>query len=162
MESKKDLRRTQWRQQFSTYQRFFPKNYYANRELWWAFLPHGLRALQGSRAQGIEEKLVLCLKVGQCLLADGRIKEAVNLSEDKYYRWTKFQYTEDHHFRLTSQYMLAIAYQTDGQINKAVNMLKHVAEVKERTRPRKHPHRLESQHLLSIAKKAYKEKQSHR
>ena len=117
----------------------FPKNYYANREVWWAFLPHGLRALQGSRAQGIEEKLVLCLKVGQCLLADGRIKEAVNLSEDNYYRWTKFQYTEDHHFRLTSQYMLAIAYQADGQTRKAVNLLEHVVRVEERTLAEEHP-----------------------
>ena len=65
---------------------------------------------------------MLCLKAGKCLVADGRIKEAVNLFEDDYYRRTKFQYAEDHHFQLTSQYMLAIAIQADGQIRKAVNL----------------------------------------
>ena len=132
----------------------FPHNYYTNRELWRAFLPHSVRALQGSRAQVIEEKSVLYVKVGQCLMADGRIKEAVNLFEDNCYRWTKFQYAEDHGIRLESQHVLAMAYQADGQIRKAVNLLEHVVRVAERTLAEKHPSQLRYQHELARAYQA--------
>ncbi|KAB5581166.1 hypothetical protein GE09DRAFT_950187, partial [Coniochaeta sp. 2T2.1] len=61
---------------------------------------------------------------------------------------------EEHPGRLASQHALAGAYQSDGQIKKAVALLEHVVAVKERTRAEEHPDRLASQHNLAIAYQA--------
>lgn len=45
---------------------------------------------------------------------------------------------------LTSQHALAIVYQADGQIGKAVELLEHVVIVRERTLAEAHPDRLAS------------------
>ncbi|OCK78264.1 hypothetical protein K432DRAFT_267909, partial [Lepidopterella palustris CBS 459.81] len=46
------------------------------------------------------------------------------------------------------------AYQADGQINKAVDLLEHVVTVKSRALAEDHPSRLASQHELASAYQA--------
>jgi hypothetical protein len=55
---------------------------------------------------------------------------------------------EEHPDRLASQHVLAMAYQADGQIKKAVEMLEHVVAVKARAMRTDHPSRLISQRAL--------------
>jgi Tfp pilus assembly protein PilF len=61
---------------------------------------------------------------------------------------------EEHPHRLTSQHTLASAYEVDGQIKRAIELLEHVVSVEEKTLAEEHPHRLTSQHALALAYKA--------
>ena len=58
---------------------------------------------------------------------------------------------EEHPSRLTSQHALAIAYQADGQVGKAVELPEHVVAVHARVLVEEHPSRLASQHALTGA-----------
>ncbi|KAH7169665.1 uncharacterized protein B0J16DRAFT_277097, partial [Fusarium flagelliforme] len=55
---------------------------------------------------------------------------------------------EDHPDRLASQYVLAKAYRADGQIKKAVELLEHVAVVREKILVEDHPDRRKPKALL--------------
>ncbi len=89
----------------------FPSDDYANRSLWREYLPHALRVLQGNEGRDMKERYDLYIKVGRCLQADGRIKEAVKCFEESY-QWEKGHSAEDHPSRLASQHELAGAYQS--------------------------------------------------
>jgi tetratricopeptide (TPR) repeat protein len=58
---------------------------------------------------------------------------------------------EEHPSRLASQHELAGAYESNGQIKKAVALLEQVVAVDERTLAEDHPSRLASQHALAGA-----------
>ncbi|KAF1963801.1 hypothetical protein CC80DRAFT_13282 [Byssothecium circinans] len=60
----------------------------------------------------------------------------------------------EHLDRLASQHELAGAYEADGQVQKAVQLLEHVVSVKEIVLVEEHPDRLASQHALAIAYEA--------
>lgn len=57
---------------------------------------------------------------------------------------------EDHPDRLTSQCVLAMAYQADGQVKKAAELLEHVMKVREKTLAEDHPDRLASQRVHTL------------
>jgi hypothetical protein len=61
---------------------------------------------------------------------------------------------EEHPDRLASQHELARAYQSNGQIKKAMELLEHVVAVQERTLDEDHPDRLVSQRALRIVKQS--------
>ena len=125
----------------------FPYNYYANRAMWRAYLPHALRLLEYRQGCRIKEISKLCLLVGRCLRVDGRIREAVRwLEESCLWRETL---AADHPSRLASQHALTVAYQTDGQVKKAVELLEHVVTVKCGFLRDDHPSRLASVRALT-------------
>jgi tetratricopeptide (TPR) repeat protein len=128
----------------------FPSAEYTNRETWRICLPHALRILRREENKDISERYSLLLKVGKCVLADGRAKEAVTFFEDVC-AWGERHYNEEHPSRLTSQHTLAGAYKSNGQIKQAVELLEHVVAVEERTLDEEHPDRLASQHELAGA-----------
>ena len=70
------------------------------------------------------------------------------------YQWEKGHSAEDHPSRLTSQHELAVAYQADGQVKKAVELLQYVVVVQEKTLAEDHPFQLTSQHVLAMAYQA--------
>ena len=86
---------------------------------------------------------------GRCLLDHGDVKKAVQMLEDVA-KIRKEKLAEDHPDRLASQYALAIAYEANGQIGKAVELLEHVVKVEENLAT-DHPSRLASQHALAEA-----------
>jgi tetratricopeptide (TPR) repeat protein len=131
----------------------FPSDDYENRDLWREYLPHALRVLQRSTGPDIDERYDLYVRVGRCLEADGRIKEAVKCFE-MCYEWRKGHFMEDHASRLASQHALAGAYREDGQVKKAVELLEHVVTVRARTLTENHPNRLASQHGLAVTYRA--------
>jgi tetratricopeptide (TPR) repeat protein len=100
----------------------------------------------------IEEKAELCLLVGQCLRVDGRIREAVRWLEECC-RWRE-RLEEQDSDRLLSQHVLAMAYEADGQVKRAVELLGHVVAVREQVLAEEHPSRLASQHALAGAYQA--------
>ncbi|KAL4947036.1 hypothetical protein BDW69DRAFT_204829 [Aspergillus filifer] len=131
----------------------FPNDDHTNRDLWKAYLPHALGLLDKDEVQSNGLRYKLLYKVSMCLLADGRAMEAVK-SLEEYYNWHKKQFNKEHHSRLSSQHVLAIAYQANGQVKQAVELLEHVVTVRERTLAEEHPDRLASQHVLAMAYQA--------
>jgi len=126
----------------------FPSGDYANRELWREYLPHAIRLCNDKEQEDLEVRYELCLKVGQCLWVDGRVREAVAWLEESYY-WRKRHLAEDSPDRLLSQHKLAAAYQADGQVRKAVELLEHVVAVRKKVLVKEHPDRLASQRELA-------------
>ena len=61
--------------------------------------------------------------------------------------------TDDHPDRLASQRALAGAYEANGQVEEAVQLLEHVVQVEEKLAD-DHPDRLASQHALALAYEA--------
>ncbi|KAF2993768.1 hypothetical protein E8E13_002106 [Curvularia kusanoi] len=139
----------------------FPSDDHENQAVWRAYLPHALRLLGGGRGSNVEESSELpelpelselCLLVGRCLRVDGRISEAVVWLEKSCQQ--RRQRSENDLERLSSQHALAMAYQANGQVQKAVELLQHVVEVREKTLSPEHPDRLTSQHVLATAYQA--------
>jgi tetratricopeptide (TPR) repeat protein len=130
----------------------FPSHNYANQALWRAYLPHALRLLENTQYYSLRDKSGLCLSVGQCLRMDGRIREAVKWLEECC--WSTSELDENDRNRLRSEHALAIAYEADGQVQKAVELMEHVVSVREKVLVEEHPNRLASQHELAAAYQA--------
>jgi tetratricopeptide (TPR) repeat protein len=131
----------------------FPSNDYTNQELWRENLPHTLKLLEMTGTAESAERYDLCEKVGRCLDADGRIREAVRWLE-KAFQWSQDKLGEEDLSRLDSQYALATAYEADGQVGKAVKLLEHVVAVEAKVLVKEHSERLALQHALAIAYQA--------
>ncbi|KAJ5881757.1 uncharacterized protein N7529_000429 [Penicillium soppii] len=131
----------------------FPSDEYKHRDTWRIYLPHALEILRREESQDLSERYTLLSKVGKCLLADGRAKEAVSIFGNVC-AWNESHYDEEHPSRLASQHELAGAYESNGQIKQAVELLEHVVTVRERTLDEEHPDRLASQHALAGAYKS--------
>ncbi|KAF4338143.1 ankyrin 3 [Fusarium beomiforme] len=127
----------------------FPTDDWKNRDMWRQYLPHALRLLGTAGCMENEGGRELGLSVGQCLLVDGRMMEAVSALEPVVETRERIQ--EDHPDRLASEHELARAYLEDGQTKKAVEMLEHVVEIRERILAEDHAHRLASEHELARA-----------
>jgi tetratricopeptide (TPR) repeat protein len=130
----------------------FPSDDYKNQAMWRGYLPHALRLLSSGQHSSAWEQSKLCLLVGRCLRVDGRIQEAVVWLDRSCEQ--RSQLDEDNPGRLSSQHNLAVAYQADGQVRKAVALLEHVVEVREKTLAAEHPDRLASQQVLAMAYRA--------
>ncbi|KAJ6090143.1 hypothetical protein N7486_008958 [Penicillium sp. IBT 16267x] len=128
----------------------FPSHEYTNRDTWRMYLPHALEILRREESKDLSERYSLLLKVGKCVLADGRAKEAITFFRNVC-AWDGSHYDEEHPDRLASQHALAQAYESNGQIKQAVELLEYVVAVRERTLDEEHPSRLASQHELAGA-----------
>ncbi|KAJ6113349.1 hypothetical protein N7523_006666 [Penicillium sp. IBT 18751x] len=156
----------------------FPSDEHTNREIWRAYLPHALQLIQRSERKDIRESYPLLSKVGSCVLADGRARDAVGYFEEVA-AWNEFQHElarahlfngqikqavellehvvavegetlgEDDPSRLASQHELAEAYKSNGKIERAVNLLEYVVAVEGGTLGDENPNRLASQHGLA-------------
>lgn len=127
----------------------FPSDDYRNREIWRDYLPHVARIDRNEQCQDTGEKSELCLKVGRCLLIDGRIKEAV-LWLQKSCEWRDRNLAEGDADRLLSQHVLAMSYQANGQVKDAVKLLERVVAIRTEVLAEDHPDRLASQHVLAM------------
>lgn len=90
--------------------KLFPSDEYTNRDTWRMYLPHALEILRREESQEVKERYTLLSKVGKCILADGRAKEAIILF-GAVCAWNESHYNEEHPDRLESQHTLAQAYQ---------------------------------------------------
>ena len=86
---------------------------------------------------------------GRIYKQQGRYGEVVQIYENITKRQS-LRLADDHPSRLASQHALACAYQANGQIKEAVQLLKHVVKTREKLAD-DHPNRLASQHALARA-----------
>lgn len=121
--------------------------------MWRIYLLHALKILRREESRDVRERYSLLSKVGKCVLADGRAREAVNLFRDVS-AWSQSHHDEEHPSRLASQHELAGAYRSNGQIKQAVELLEHMVAVRERTLDEEHPDRQASQRALRIVKQS--------
>ncbi|KAK4249021.1 hypothetical protein C7999DRAFT_30552 [Corynascus novoguineensis] len=131
----------------------FPSDDYANRNVWREYLPHAFRVLEHSKELDIEERSDLLYRIGLCLIADGRIKEAATSLEEAC-QWRNRHFAEDHPSRLASQHQLAVAYQANGQVKEAIMLLEQVVSIRQRTLAEDDADLLASQHALAVAYEA--------
>ncbi|KAK4867695.1 hypothetical protein LT330_001205 [Penicillium expansum] len=131
----------------------FPEDDYRNRDVWSAYMPHALILIKSVDPKGSDKSHKLLQKVSECLLADGRVREAVFWLEQKD-SWEGKNLEQEHPGRLASRHELAKAYQANGQISEAVELLEDVVTVEERTLAKEHPDRLASRHALAGAYQA--------
>ncbi|KAJ3335028.1 hypothetical protein HDU93_006776 [Gonapodya sp. JEL0774] len=61
--------------------KIFPIDEWQNRERWREYLPHASKVLSEEDVKELTEKYDLCLKVGRCLIKDGRGKDAIPVLE---------------------------------------------------------------------------------
>ncbi|KAK1961201.1 purine and uridine phosphorylase [Colletotrichum sublineola] len=128
--------------------KIFPTADYENQTIWRQYMPHALKLWsERTRIDDPEIRSHLYIKVGVCLLNDGRVKEALKLLE----RLVEVTATldEGHPGRLASEHTLAWAYSHDGRTRKAIKLLEHVVEVQAEILDEGHPDRLNSQHTLA-------------
>ncbi|KAJ6144600.1 hypothetical protein N7470_008495 [Penicillium chermesinum] len=135
--------------------RCFPSDEHTERKIWRRYMPHALQVLRREENKDMSERYSLLTKVGNCILADGRAKEAINSFHEVYIR-NQSLFDEEHPSRLASQRNLARAYEFNGQFKQAVELFEHITTVHKRTLDEEHPSRLASQHELARNQEAVK------
>lgn len=132
--------------------RIFPSDDWDNRETWREYLPHAARMGDPKMGGPIGARATLYLKVGRCLQSDGQVRDAVSWLEES--RKLRSDLPEDDAHRLLTEHVLAMAYQANGQVKKAVGLLEHVVAIRAKMVAATDPDRLASQHELAIAYQA--------
>ncbi|KAJ5717540.1 hypothetical protein N7488_003186 [Penicillium malachiteum] len=84
----------------------FLSDEYINHEIWRIYLLHALEILGKVESKNLYDRYRLLSKVGKCIRADGRAKEAVPFFEESY-AWDESQYSNEHPYRLVSHHELA-------------------------------------------------------
>jgi tetratricopeptide (TPR) repeat protein len=138
----------------------FPNGEWENRETWRAYMPHAERLRSQWSSVDIDRdsdtetrtKSTICTRVGCCLYKDGRIKDAVQWMQISCTMTTRLAQDDPH--RLYTEHELAGAYQANGQVTEAVQLLEGVVKIHSRTLVEEHPSRLASQHELAGAYEA--------
>ncbi|KAI1405223.1 hypothetical protein F4819DRAFT_7066 [Hypoxylon fuscum] len=128
----------------------FPSEDRENRNLWREYLPHALRVLEGSEECQVEERYKLFYRVGRCLNADRRFKEAVRVFEEAY-AWKRRHASQDTRSQLKLEHCLASAYIDDRRIKEAIEILEHVVAIQNKTLAEEDKNRLDSEHELARA-----------
>ncbi|KKA23702.1 kinesin light chain 1, partial [Rasamsonia emersonii CBS 393.64] len=96
----------------------FPSHDHKNRDLWRAYLPHAQYLVGSDLGNGVRERLSLLMKLGQCLLSDGRYNDAekpfLEVMEAR-----KKVLGEEHPATLASMANLASTYRNQGRWKEA-------------------------------------------
>lgn len=129
----------------------FPSRNPANRELWRQYMPHALRLLYAGKGAEAEQcRYRLLSRVGHCLHADRRFKEAVQCFEEVY-EWEGQRELSANGPQLPSMRQLARAYLSDRRIKEAIDIWERVVIVERGTLDENDPHRSASEHALATA-----------
>lgn len=127
----------------------FPSNEYENRDLWREYFPHVLGLLQANAESKVKEVYTLCVKVGLCLIVDGRYREAIFWLEVSF-SWCSHNLPEEDPDHQLSQHVLALSLLDNGEIMRAIELLQ-VLVTKQKSLDERDPERLISQHVLARA-----------
>ncbi|KAJ3332285.1 hypothetical protein HDU93_009184, partial [Gonapodya sp. JEL0774] len=119
------------------FSQIFPTDEWDNRFLWRDYLPHVLKVLEYEGSEATTEKLVerynLCLRVGCCLIKDGRGTEAIPVLEECVKGLAPGATSgttpdKDASF-LNARYALALACLSGGQASRAVQELEQIVDL---------------------------------
>ncbi|KAI5464983.1 hypothetical protein BGZ63DRAFT_482666 [Mariannaea sp. PMI_226] len=127
----------------------FPIVKWEHRHIWREYLPHALKLLR----EDVDDTEMTCQlehMVGQCLLFDGRGKEAIKLLEHAVAIREK-TLGEGDPKRLELQNELGFAYLFNEQVEEAIELLKHVVVIHKKILPEDDPSRLPALHGLADA-----------
>ncbi|ETS84496.1 hypothetical protein PFICI_02521 [Pestalotiopsis fici W106-1] len=91
------------------------------------YLPHALSALHGSDDCKIKPRYVLCIKVGNCLFEEDRIRESIERLEEAC-EWASGPLNNDQELRLACQCYLAAVYTYSRRPELAIAMLEPAVE----------------------------------
>ncbi|ETS80274.1 hypothetical protein PFICI_07803 [Pestalotiopsis fici W106-1] len=127
----------------------FPSDEWENRMIWRKYMPHALKILQDKSTYDTRTRHDLNYWVGRCLDSEGRYSDAITRLEEAFH-WSKQHLREDDSVRLNTQHTLASACLADGQIKKAIRLLKNVVRI-ESILAEDDSNRLGSQHALASA-----------
>ncbi|KAG2024722.1 hypothetical protein GB937_003420 [Aspergillus fischeri] len=120
----------------------FPDRYHTNRKLWREYLPHVLSLIEEAEFQKEEEKYVdMVERIGDCLLSDGRSKEA----EDRFLQVLKIRNQvlgPEHPKTLTSMAAMVSTYLTQGRWTEAEVLELQVMERSKQALGPEHPRTL--------------------
>ncbi|KAI1323373.1 hypothetical protein F5Y16DRAFT_425193 [Xylariaceae sp. FL0255] len=97
-----------------------------------------------------KERFDLSYRVGRCLTADRRFKEAT-VALEEICRWKREYLEEEDHSRLASEHALARAYLSDRRIREAIEIFEHMVAVQKKTLAEEDHNRLASEHALASA-----------
>ncbi|KAK2124192.1 hypothetical protein NOF04DRAFT_1252912 [Fusarium oxysporum II5] len=125
----------------------FPCDDWDKREVWRQYMPHALRLLTSVDGAHTDDRWVLGYKVSQCLLIDGRTRQAVLILESVV-ETEKAMLAENDPPLLSSQYLLASAYASNRQTKESIKLLEHMVAIRSDL-AENHPDRLASQHILA-------------
>ncbi|RYC93765.1 hypothetical protein BFJ63_vAg3403 [Fusarium oxysporum f. sp. narcissi] len=125
----------------------FPCDDWDEREVWRQYMPHALRLLTSVDGAHTDDRWVLGYKVSQCLLIDGRARQAVLILESVV-ETEKTMLAENDPPLLSSQYLLASAYASNRQTKESIKLLEHMVAIRSDL-AENHPDRLASQHILA-------------
>jgi len=131
----------------------FPNDRYENRHVWRAYMPHVLRLLKAEQYCDVKATSSLCLLVGRCLREDRRLREAVTWLEASCRLRRNLE--EDDPALLFAQHSLAAAFLDDGQIEKAIQLLEIMVNIRPKVPNADYPSRFVSQKALATAYKRY-------
>jgi tetratricopeptide (TPR) repeat protein len=127
----------------------FPNADWENREVWRQYMPHALRLLTSADGVDSNDSCELGYWVGRCMLTEGAARQAIHILESVV-RIQATTFEENDPDRLSSQNVLAWAYQDNGQTQEAIELLEHVVAVEVEILLENHPDRLSSQHALAV------------
>ncbi|KAI0452034.1 hypothetical protein F5B21DRAFT_355977 [Xylaria acuta] len=128
----------------------FPWDDEENRLRWREYLPHAQHALRASQEHQDKERFDLFYRIGRCLFADRRFKEATVAFEETV-RWRRQYLPKEDNDRLASEHSLACTYLNNNQIQEAIEILEHVVAVENNTLVKENNNRLTSEHELARA-----------
>ena len=126
----------------------FPSDSWENRKLWRQYTPHAIRALQNTEEMASSERAKLCMSLGLCLRADGRVQESLGYVTECV-SWRNQVLPETHFDRLQAQYHLATGYVWSGQDEEARMILENVVAIRNRLLSEHDPYRVQPQVTLA-------------
>lgn len=123
----------------------FPAADWENRALWQEYMPHAKKVLEHTPNEHISA-VNLSYRVGRCIMAEGRIHDALDLFKYVVAR-RKETLSEDDDRLLDSQHGLALAYNASGQPKEGIALMEYVVHMRE-SYAEDNVSRLVSQHEL--------------
>jgi tetratricopeptide (TPR) repeat protein len=133
--------------------KIFPARDYSQQDRWRAYMPHALGILRRKDTADMEQRYLLCIKAGRCLLADGRLKEASQCFSESY-SWRKEHLPHRDPHTLLAQYELAQTYSRTGQVKIAISLMEEVVRIQKELLAEGHPSQLAAMHELAGAYEA--------
>ena len=104
--------------------------------------------IQTSLSENHPNRLISQHELAIAYQKDGQIEKTVQILEQVIKFYTSLP--ENHPIRLVSQHNLATAYYMDGKKKEAVDLMAYVVSIRQKTLPRNHPGRLNSEEALDI------------
>ncbi|KAF3054746.1 hypothetical protein CFAM422_013294 [Trichoderma lentiforme] len=128
----------------------FASDEWDERDIWRAHLPHILHVFRTCQQIDPISASRIGFWAGRCLFTDGRVKEALTVTE-QVAKIHETALAQDHPHRWSLQWLLATGYIATGRVNEAIVILEDGLKFQTTALARDHTERLICQHTLASA-----------